>query len=203
MPPDPRWPPRCSDGDRAGRLSCATGLTAVSSRSAPRLRRHGHAPSPEDLSPLQSSVRYLSVLRSRPCLLLSRVSRSGASAIARGGPPATPTEPGRTARSSRPPAGVSRPREGSDFPAHRRARPARRALLRHIRVWPASAFGHTRRHRTTHGSPLPLLRRAAGLSSSPADGPEQLRPATAGASSSAPTHTRQPGPTHPAPLAKR
>ncbi len=94
------------------------------------------------------------------------------------------------------PVGQRTPRPYPYLAGRRPDRPTRRALLRQVRVWPASAFGHARRRRAIHGSPLPLILRATGLSSSPADGPEQLRPATAGDSSSAPAHARRPRPTH-------
>ena len=55
------------------------------------------------------------------------------------------------------PVGQGIPRPRPHVAGRGQNRPAQRALLGEVRVWPASAFGHARRRRAIHGSPLPLL----------------------------------------------
>ena len=95
-----------------------------------------------------------------------------------------------------PPAGEGIPRPPPHVTGRRPIGPTRRALLREVCVWPTSTLGHARGRRAVHGHALPPIRRASALSGSPANGPARLRPTRAGATSSAPTHARRPGPTY-------
>ena len=118
-----------SDTPRPSCLLChGLGCTSSWSRS-PLLRRCGHAPSPENLPSLSAPLRDLRVVRSRPCVLLVRVSHRWPSAIDHGRPATASSESGRSHRSSRSSACVSRAREGSDFP---RAGAVRHTPRRHV-----------------------------------------------------------------------
>ena len=103
--------------DRVSHLELCHGLAVVSSRSVPRLRRRGRAASPESLSTLQSALRDLCLLRSRPGVLLVAVSHRRAPCVRPRRSAASSPQSRRAPRSSRPSAGVPRPREGSHFPA--------------------------------------------------------------------------------------
>src|SRR5256712_13135649 len=82
------------------------------------LRPRGVGPSCAHVPGMCPAGWDLSFLGSPPRLLLARVPGRGSVHLLAGGPSAPSTESGRTARSSRPPAGLSRAaaRDGSGFP---------------------------------------------------------------------------------------
>src|ERR1035437_2862352 len=111
----------------------------------------------------------------------NRVPRGG-TACARSRRPLPATARTVAARPAGP--GTSRPR--ANVAGRRPDRPTRRALLGEVRLWPTAAIGDARGRREVYDHALPSVWRAAAVSVSPPDNPEQLRPETP-SSSAAPS----------------
>jgi hypothetical protein len=92
------------------------------------LRPRGIGPAGAHMPSVCAALWHLSLLRSGTRLLFACVSDGGAPCVRASGPPASPTEPRRATRSSRPPAGVPRapPCDGSGFPPPTSIRQTRR-----------------------------------------------------------------------------
>jgi hypothetical protein len=119
-------------------------------------------------------------------------SRSDAAARSSGGPTSRSTDRVAAPR----PAGQRAPRPRPNVAGRRPNRQTRCTLLGEVGVRSARPIRDAGGRRTVHGHALPPVRGATGVSISPPDGPERLRPAATDPSSSARTHAKRRGPTH-------